>query len=488
MRWPCGPLEVELRKKQGTLNQDLRETLEYWQSSSALEILDKTPVNCLVIRWAAGLLQDEEQQWSLKPLLETGRQTGLNFVGLVEGPAEKQSAIDKAADAGLSGLILADAGKSESRLPIIDSYKRSTLPKGSRSPLLVCEDAVWPRLRSTTITDTDSVVAGPTGVPWLDSNGWYVQLTRTLNQGNPIWLMFDPPKMTSPLQEEAYLLALADTEAYGARWMISLDDTLRSDLAARKPQALESWKNITNALRFFRNHPEWNAYRPKSFLAVVSDFTGSNEFLSGEVLNLLRRRQVGFSIVDKSQCMEASLGEVKAVLWVDQEPAGKELNAILMSFVQKGTLLIVPKTWRKAGGIPKGTQLDDRFEIFGIGKGRLARANKETDDPYQVAEETHLLLSRRNDLFRLWNAGTFNGYLTLSPDNKKSLLQLINYAGRNSPEPLSVWVKGSYSRARVWRHCSASASLVNAVPAQNGQEYHLPPVGFYAAIEMDNLF
>ena len=488
MKWPCGPLEVELRKKQGVLTQEIQESFQYWQQPSALEIVEKTPVNCLIIRWAAGLHQDEEQQKSLAPLLEKGKQAGLCFVGLVEGTADKQAAINSAAEAGLSAIISSDASKLASRLPIFEPYKRSTLSNATKNPLLVCEDALWPRLRSNLVADTDSVVAGPTGIPWVDSNGWYVRLARTLSHEKPIWLMFNPPKTTSVLHEESYLLALADTEAYGARWMISLDDQFRSELASRSSSALKKWKGIAAALFFFQKRQEWNSYRPKSVLAVVSDFSGPNEFLSGEVLNLLGRRQVAFSIVEKSHCTEASLGDARAILWVDQEPVGKEQAAGLLSFAEKGGLLIVPKTWGKTPGTAKGTELDDRFDIYGIGKGRLAVAKTETEDPYQAAEEAHLLLSRRHDLFRLWNAGSCNGYFTVSPDKKKSLLQLINYAGRNAQDALSVWVKGTYPRTQVWRPCSENAASVESVPMQSGQEYHLPPIGYYAAMEMENMF
>jgi hypothetical protein len=487
MKWPCGPLEVELRQRQATLSEELRQTLELWLQPSALEIVEKTPVNCLVVRWAAGLPQDEEQQKRLKPLLEKGKEAGVCFAGVIEGGADKQAAVKNAAGAGLSAIISSDASKFAGKFPTIESFKRSTLSGNMQSPLLACDDALWPRLRSNVAAGTDSIVAGPTGVPWVDSNGWYVQLARTLSHEKPIWLMFDPPKTTSGLHEESYLIAMADTEAYGARWAVSLDDQFRSELASRSPSGLKKWKGIADALFFFQKRQEWNSYLPESVLAVVSDFSGANEFLSGEVLNLLRRRQLAFSIVEKSSWTETSLRGAKAVLWIDQEPVGKEQEARLFSFAEKGGLLIVPKMWGKIPGTAKGTELDDRFEIYSMGKGRVAVARAETEDPYEIAEEAHLLLSRRNDLFRLWNAGSFNGYLTASPDRKKSLLQLINYAGRNAEDLLSVWVGGAHSHARVWRPCSENAASLDSVPMQNGQEYHLPPIGYYVAIEMENM-
>ena len=487
MKWPCGPLEVALRQRQGTLNEELRQSLQSWLQQSALEIIEKTPVNCLVIRWAGGLPQDEEQQKSLRPLLEKGMEKGLSFVGVIEGSTDKQKALQNAFEAGLSAVIASDASKLSGKLPIFESFQRSTLSSPTKNPLLVCDDALWPRLRSNVAADTDSVVAGPTGVPWVDSNGWYIQLARTLSHEKPIWLMFDPPKTTSGLHEESYLLALADTEAYGARWTVSLDDQFRSELATHSPSALKKWKGITDSLSFFQKRQEWNSYLPNSVLAVVSDFSGAHEFLSGEVLNLLRRRQVAFSIFEKSSWTGSSLRDLKAVLWIDPEPADHVDATELLSFAEKGGLLIVPKMWGKIPGTAEGTELDDRFEIYSAGKGRVAVARTESEDPYAIAEEAHLLLSRRNDLFRLWNAGSFNGYLTSSVDRKKTILQLINYSGRNAEDLLSVWVRGVFSHTRVWRPCSENPASLDCVPMQNGQEYHLPPIGYYVAMEMENM-
>ena len=52
---------------------------------------------------------------------------------------------------------------------------------------------------------------------------------------------------------------------------------------------------------------------------------------------------------------------------------------------------------------------------------------------------------------------------------------------------LSVWVRGTYSHTKVWRPCSDNPASLDCVPMQNGQEYHLPPIGYYVAIEMENM-
>ena len=43
------------------------------------------------------------------------------------------------------------------------------------------------------------------------------------------------------------------------------------------------------------------------------------------------------------------------------------------------------------------------YKMYNVGKGQIAVAEEGFQDPYQVAVDTHLLVSRRNDLVRLYN-------------------------------------------------------------------------------------
>jgi hypothetical protein len=49
MKWPCGPLEIARRNKSQSIHADLKETLEAWGQPSTLELLNGTPINCLIV-------------------------------------------------------------------------------------------------------------------------------------------------------------------------------------------------------------------------------------------------------------------------------------------------------------------------------------------------------------------------------------------------------------------------------------------------------
>ena len=83
---------------------------------------------------------------------------------------------------------------------------------------------------------------------------------------------------------QSYPAAVCDSEAAGSRWVISLDDSLRAGLAAGNSAARDTLKQIGAASGFFRNHREWKAFHSLGVVGVISDFTGENFEMSGEIL------------------------------------------------------------------------------------------------------------------------------------------------------------------------------------------------------------
>ncbi len=138
----------------------------------------------------------------------------------------------------------------------------------------------WPGLKMSRSGAKDVVSAGPTGAPWVDSNGWQVRLAMALHPGSAVWV--DAAPKEPHLSRESYLLGVADTAAYGGRWIISLDVQLAAAVAAQTPAALETWKKICAAADFFAAHRAWSSYVPEAVVGVISNFSGENEFLTHE--------------------------------------------------------------------------------------------------------------------------------------------------------------------------------------------------------------
>lgn len=436
-----------------------------WYRPAALEILRGTPIDCIVVTWAAGS--------PAAPLVDAARKQGLAVVGWIEGAADRGPALAAARSAGLSAVAIRDF-QGSADLPVIAWSERPDVAWESMGPVVAIAGNLWPGVSGG--QSGGGASAGPTSVPWLDSNSWYIQMARARLRA-PLWVVFDPPGKGSVFSAQAYINAIADSEVAGGRWLISLDDDLCAGLAGGAATSLESWKQIAGAVRFFREHAEWKSYRSLGLMGVISDFSGPNFDLSGEILNLMARRDLLFRVIWKSQAAADPLTGLKAVLYADAAAPDAALRRKLMAFVEQGGLLITGPGWG-AQGTPTPPDFDTQFDVRALGKGRLAVARQELSDPYTVAVDAQFLLSHRHDLVKIYNAPSSGcTRFTASDDGKKSLLQCLSYAdgGRGGGGLRTIWVREQFAKAKLWG-IGADPVSVSAERSEeySGVEYHLP--------------
>lgn len=323
--------------------------------------------------------------------------------------------------------------------------------------------------------------AGPTGVPWVDANGWKVRVESALHPRDTIWI--DAPPTAPFLAAGAYALAIADAASHGGRWIVTLKDAQAAAIAAGNAPALERWKEVTTATAFFAGRSAASsAYTPQAVVGVVSSFTGEDEFLSHEVLNLLSRANQQYRVLVKSAPFDPQ--GLRALLYVDGGPIAPELRSRLMAFASAGGLLIVGPKWGGSTGAPVRDLDHPRYEIHQAGKGRIAIAKADAEDPYLVANDSVVLVSHRYELFRFWNCGAVGSYLTVSADRKHALAHLLFYANRG-PSDATVRITGRYRSANLWTLDRAESRSVELHTVGDGVEVHLPQVNQYAAIELE---
>jgi hypothetical protein len=486
MKWPCGPLEVARRNKTGSVKPDLREALEAWQRPSALELLKGTPINCLVVDWAAGAPEDSDQQQALKPLLEAGRRRGISFVGRVAVKENTGAAVAGARAAGLSAVMLEDTSGQSFAVPTIVQLPRDKVAWEKASTIFSSTENVWPGLNLDTMHG-DTAVAGPTGVPWVNSNAWFALLAAELAPGKALWLDVPPPDTSTVAHPASYALAIADSRAYGSQWIISLDDKLLAALPKGNPQAKNVWEKICETLAFFESHRDWRGFHSQGVLAVISDFRGENAYLSGEVLNLLNRRQVQFRIIERTRLLPGLTQGLKAMLWLDKQDPTAEQHSQLLDFVGQGGLVIAAAYWGPAGVQPTKKDPSLQYKMYNVGQGQMAVAEEGFTDPYQVAVDTHLLVSRRNDLVRLYNPGTTNCHSSgefISPHRGRLLVQVLNYSS-DPADSVTLWVNARAGSARLWQPETKAARTLQGVATSPGTDFELPRLSFYCALEFE---
>jgi hypothetical protein len=280
--------------------------------------------------------------------------------------------------------------------------------------------AQWPSVR---MGRGGGAEAGPTGAPWINANGWLIRIAQHLDGTKPVVLDTAPP---AGARAGSYVLAASEAMAYGAAWVVT--------------HTAETWPEVRAALRFFEAHAEWREWEPVAELAVISSFTGEDEWIGEETLNLLARRQVG--------CRLGEPGELKAAVWASKKPVPREKYA----------------AWERAGG-------------------KLIVPGEGWDDVYRAVAGVHLAMTRKRDVMRLWNAGSFNCHYVAERGGKRGVAHLINYAGNRSSDGTSIWL------ARPWKRAALSTfektAALKTVAANGGIEIALPPLGVYAAIELE---
>jgi hypothetical protein len=355
------------------------------------------------------------------------------------------------------------------------------------APIVAVTEVAWPQIKP--MERGANAEAGPTGVPWIDSTSWVARLAASRAPSKQVWLGCDPPG-DQVLTARAYRLAIADCAATGARWMISLDPKLAAGIAAGNAEALATWQQMSDTLAFFEKRAAWRSYRQRGPLGVISTFAGDNEFMSTEVLNLAARRNLLYRVIDRSVAGSDDLGGLRAVLWVDPEKPSATLTTKLSAFARGGGLLIVSRA--AAAAFPGERNLDCAvagYDLRAFGKGGVASPQRDWDDPYFVALDSHNLISRRYDPVRVFNGSSLWVHYSADPRGTASLIQFVEFAGGRRGGGVSgsvVSLRIQYPHGAVQIHTMESGTARPLEPVRVGKdvEYHLPSFSVYAALEV----
>jgi hypothetical protein len=338
---------------------------------------------------------------------------------------------------------------------------------------------VWPGIRVS--RQRNATEAGPTGAAWVNANGWAIQLAQATNPGKPVWVEAAPAE-GSVQSDASYLLAIAEPAVYNARWMLTLDGAFASGLAAGDAALQDRWKKITAALRFFEERQAWARMEPRTSFAVVSAFAGNFE---KEFLNLADRRNLAYRIVPKRDAARGLIGPFQAVLYLDRQPPDAGLSGTLKQVARDGALLIAPfgsgvLQW---GDQPLESAIPN-YEVKSLGKGRVAVARKAWADPYVVAAEARILIGRRSDVLRVFNAGSMSALYARSKDGSKGVVHMLNYTLRTASHPVAVAPVDKYQRAQVVMLDRAVEGPDVATAEKNFAEIPVPPFTVYSAIQL----
>jgi hypothetical protein len=405
-----------------------------WTDPGTLELLQGTPVNCLLLKW------DPTQAQAITTFAAQAAGRQVATLAVIEPKGDTLEAARQAVRAKLTGIVLEGEfpdgtaarvrdATADAKPVIIEMTTRSRLKLDGAAPVLATNQGVWAGVQ---VMEDGHAKSGPSGTPWIDTNSGFVRAVRAWGE-TPLWLGNLPPANTV-VSAERYLQAIGDAAMVGARWVVALDGDFAKRLREKDAAALKQWRRMGQHLQFYESHKEWRTFKPGGKFALVQDVK-DGALLSGGILDMIAVKHTPVRPVPRQRLSPAAFKDVTMAVNVDGDSLTQEEKDVLRSFTRSGgTLLTGPPGW-KARTAP--------------GADQITLEKQEMERLDSIWKEVNSLIGRRNLGARLFNVSTLLSDLLTSPDGKEALIQLVNFADY-PVESVTVHVLGNYKRARLY--------------------------------------
>jgi hypothetical protein len=346
-----------------------------WADAASLELLDGSPVNCLLVK---------------SPSAEF----------LAAAKARGVAALVMRTDA--DGVVLEGEG-----LPTIHLTARSRMQLGSADSIIGTTQGVWPGIAPE---EAGAHKAGPTSSVWIDTNSGFLRAVRAWGTAT-VWIANTPPEKTV-ITTARYLQAIADAAIIGARWVIAFDSDLAQRLARREEAALGTWKRMGALLAYFERHPEWRTMREAGQLAIVQD-PARGGLLSGGILDMIATKHTPVRPVPSERLSPQALAGATMAVNIAGDTLSTEQKDILRTFTRGGGMLLSgPPGWKDPS--PAG--------------GAITLEKAELERLGDMWRDVNSMIGRRNLGVRLFNVASMLSNYESAPDGKSALVQLVNYS------------------------------------------------------------
>jgi hypothetical protein len=463
-RWTGGPLELALHPQHA---ESAREAIANWYNPATLDLLEGTPINCLLMTFGAM----QPQQELVKEYARLARERDIRVLGLVYPGTDLVAVSAAASTAGLDGLVLdgvfPEGVFTSSAGVVIPIAQDAASARNSEAPLVAVK-GVRPSARDLAEM---GIRAGPSSEPWIDSNIWLVRSFQLGTARRAIWVNQEP----DPGSVGDYTRCVADAAVAGGQWIITLDDELRTKLYRKEPDGLATWRAIGDYLRFAKAHAEWRDFAPYGNLGIILDTTSEYPEISNEYLNLVARRQVPYRIIERRGLSAGSLEGFRAVLAADLAPPTDQERKLLRAFAGRGGLLIGGPSW---GDPPK----EEPYIEAALGQGRVVVYKDEPPDPEQVARDLLDLLDPDVIGVSALNVPSVLTYASTADSGKRLLVQLLNYAGSPFDQRITIRVNGRFETARLYTPESEPVDLAVENRTGNRTQAAIPKLAGWGAI------
>ena len=446
-RWDGGPVETARRAGDKALaNAAVRDAIERWYDPATLGLLDRTPINCLLLTLSGGVDPHIEtrQLQLVKEYARRAHERGIAALGLVYPGADPNVVVSAVKDVRLEGVVL--DGEFPGGLEFARGLERRLRAASNAAvvipiaPARLLRETAWPVTAvegaPPEIGKADGpAIASATAGAWIDSNIWLARSIRP-GPGKPVWISHGLTDASPGIG----VRSIADAAAAGARWIVALDDGQRAKLLRREPEAFAQWRSMMSDLAWYESHAEWKGFAASGNVGIVLD-TAVGAADSEEYLNLVARRQIAYRVIYRRELSAAALEGLRAVLAFGFDPPTETERKLLSAFAARGGLLLTGPSW---GGAPK----QQSYTVLAEGEGEIAVYKDSWPDPEAVARDLDDLVPTPELGVSVFNAPSTLSYVSANGDGKRVLIRLVNYATRPTESAL-IWVTGQLRSARL---------------------------------------
>jgi hypothetical protein len=429
-----------------------------WADAQSLELLQDTPINCLLLPGAS------------PELAAAAAARGLVTLAVLAPGPDAVAAARRALDAKVTGLVLdgdfpdavaASVREAAGSAPVVELSARSRMPLGSTAPILGTYQGVWPGI---SLQDDGEKKAGPTGSTWIDTNTGFIRAARAWG-GAEVWIGNQPPAGAA-IAATRYLQVIADAAASGARWVLALDSDFAARLHRRDADSLAGWRRMGALLRYFEDHPEWRRMREFGQLAVVQD-PAKGGLLSGGILDMIAVKHTPVRPIPRQRLSQGALAGATMAVNVDPDSLTAQEKDVLRDFTHAGnTVLTGPPGWKDQGPSAGIT----------LTKTELNRLN-------EIWRDVNSMIGRRNLGVRLFNVSSMLSNALASPDGKTVVLHLVNYS--DFPvEDVTVQFSGEFHHATLLTP-DGRAKPLEIYPAEDSHGVDIDKIAICATIKLE---
>ena len=431
-----------------------------WPDAKSLDILNGTPINCLLL-----------ETYSTELVAAAGKR-GLVTLARLTPRGDAASAARTAVARGVTGIVLEGPFPEEAAAavraaagtqPVIEITARSRLALGSAAKTLATWQGVWPGIPAE--DSGHSKMAGPTGSVWINTNTGFLRAVRAWGDA-AVWIANTPPS-NEVVTAERYLRAIADAAISGGRWVLALDRDFAARLAAGDETARANWHRIASLLSYFEQHPEWRTMRPAGKLAVVQD-PAEGGLLSGGILDMIAVKHTPVMPLPPQRLTAESLAGMSVAVDVDAGTLTPSEQTVLRNFARAGgTVLTSPPGFKDVH--PPGDSIT-------LSKAELDRFN-------DIWRDVNALVGRQNLGVRLFNVSTMLSNVLASSDGKTEIVHLLNYSDY-PVENITVQFLGGYRRATLLRPDGAEKPL-EVYATEDGSGVDIDRVAVCATVKLE---